>query len=112
MTFSDKLSDYDDLHEKATDLLIKVLPNYFPNTTDYSDWSFESIIAHIQEEYDHSQANTTLSLHDSGSLDTFGTSFIQVRVAKYKTNYGRTKLNAIVVMFLSSINTYLRFQCD
>jgi len=55
------LNDYDDLHERATDLLIDVLPGYFSNTTDYTDWSFESVIDLIQEKSE--AENHSLSLH-------------------------------------------------
>ncbi|XP_045177159.2 uncharacterized protein LOC123537489 isoform X2 [Mercenaria mercenaria] len=50
LIMSEKLSDFDKLHERASDILVDVLPDYF-NHTNHSGWSFEEMIDHIEKSF-------------------------------------------------------------
>lgn len=63
LIMQEKLEEYKGTQERAGNLLIDVLPDYFNGTT-YSDWTFKEMLDHIDEMYH----GGTSGLHVSGHM--------------------------------------------
>ena len=58
MFYSDSLYENELLHERATDALFILLPEYL-NKSQHGTWSFESIVEHLEEVNSHNNDNQT-----------------------------------------------------
>lgn len=47
---SGKLTEYQEVQERATDLLMHLIPSYFDNTTDYYSLTFHKLIERIDDQ--------------------------------------------------------------
>ena len=83
---SEKLSDFDTLHERSTELLVDVLPDYF-NHTDHSAWSFEEVIDHIEKTFlgessnhlsQHTQGHSNHTSHEDNTISLITNALLQV----------------------------------
>lgn len=66
ISVAEKLTDFDNLHERAGEILVDVLPVYF-NGTSASDWTFEEMIDHIEKTYNGGTSGQHISGHMHGN---------------------------------------------